>query len=109
MTTTVPTVIKTININKWELGDGNYLVSYTASWCGPCQRIKPHLLEMMASNKHVSHKEIPKDTRPTHVTFIPFFDLTTSSGDIVRSIQTSKEELLRDFLERKELELDDNF
>jgi thiol-disulfide isomerase/thioredoxin len=104
---------KMININKWELSapeslSKKYLLSYTASWCKPCQRVKPALLTLVSECKHIGHKELDKDDRPEHVKYIPFFEIIDESGQRIRTIQTSKGEELDSFL-NKELVIDDNF
>ena len=107
--------IKKINVNKWRIshGDNMYLISYTAKWCKPCQKIKPMLLDLMSSREHVGSKEFNKDHRPEHVKFIPWFDVIDSHGKIVKSIQTSKDDELIKFVEpysfNKKFILDDDF
>lgn len=89
---------KKININKWELFNGQYLISYTAKWCSPCQRIKPVLLELTKTRKHLGSKEVGRTKRPEHVKFIPWFDIVDKDEKIVKSLQSSKEEDLKSFL-----------
>ena len=101
---TIP--IPTVNINKWDTGSG-YLISYTAKWCGPCQRVKPALLELTSMYIHKGSQEIPKNKRPSHVEFIPWFDLLDYDGNITASIQTSKATDLATFLPL--MFIDENF
>ena len=96
--TSTPPTKKEININKWRISPDKYLISYTAKWCGPCQRIKPTLLELTKNNKHIGGKTIPKDTRPEHVKFIPWFDIVMEDETVTNSIQTSNTEELTKFL-----------
>jgi thiol-disulfide isomerase/thioredoxin len=98
---------KMININKWKLND-NYLVTYTATWCNPCQRIKPVLLEKMKNNEHLGTNVVERTKRPEHVKFIPWFDIVDKDGNIINSIQTSKEKELLDFLQPT-VQLNDDF
>ena len=95
------TAEKLITVQQWLLLDesGRSLRSFTASWCAPCTRIKPCLnkLEACKAIHLIGTVGISKaDIRPGML--IPFFQLVDENNTIVRSIQTSKEEELRQFI-----------
>jgi len=93
---------KMININKWCINEtiGYYLVSYTATWCAPCQRAKPILLEYVKGCQHEPTRDVERSKRPDHVKFIPWFDIVNFNGEILESIQSSKEDELVSFFKR---------
>lgn len=90
---------KIVNVNKWLINSHNlYLITYTGTWCKPCQNIKPTLLKLIKECKHMGSKEIAADKRPKHVEFIPWFDIVDQDESCIDSIQTSKPEELTAFL-----------
>lgn len=99
-----------INVNKWRLNDSYTLTSYTALWCKPCQNIKPFLLDFTKDRVHLGHEEISKNSRPEHVKYIPWFDIS-DKDHVVEQIQTSSgEEFLKQLNKYKnDPKLDDFF
>ncbi len=93
---------KMINVNRWKINDtfGYYLVTYTATWCGPCQRAKPHLLKTVEGTQHLGSKEIGRTKRPKHVKFIPWFDVLDSSDKIIESLQSSDPKQITQFIQK---------
>lgn len=57
---------------------GDALVVYSASWCGPCQRLKPKLIRLKSLGYRVEIRDIdklkPGDYKPKMVPAIYFFD-----------------------------------
>lgn len=100
METTKDTKEKVINVNKWLINESLnlYLISYTATWCGPCKKIKPTLLNITSKLSHKGSKEIPRNKKPEHVKFIPWFDILDTNNVIINSVQTSDSITLNDFL-----------
>lgn len=102
-----------------ETRDLVQLRSYTAEWCGPCRRIKPHLAELEKEGKIelIHAKEIPLTENRRKGLIIPCFDVIKVTGEnvdgadvddsnieILHSLQTSKSEDLNKFLDHaKEL------
>lgn len=86
-----PQTEKMININKWKLSDtfGYYLVTYTATWCKPCQRVKPYILNEVEDCEHLGSKSVSRLERPEHVKFIPWFDVVDADDKIIESLQSS--------------------
>jgi thiol-disulfide isomerase/thioredoxin len=88
---------KKIQINKWRIREDLSLVSYTATWCGPCTRIKPHLLDLVKELELVDNQEILKEDKPKDIQFIPFFQIF-KGNDLFKSIQTSDKDQLTTFV-----------
>jgi thiol-disulfide isomerase/thioredoxin len=66
------------------------LTTYTAKWCGPCNRIKLSFPELLKNYTLVSTEEMDKELyKKTVNDVIPFF---------VKSVQTSDTEQFRTFL-----------
>tara|TARA_X000000368_G_C22755614_1_gene590321 strand:- start:301 stop:612 length:312 start_codon:yes stop_codon:yes gene_type:complete len=64
--------------------DGNVLLYFTASWCGPCQQLKP-ILKSLAEEGKVNVVEIDVDVREdvaeeNNVEGIPFLKYVTDGG-----------------------------
>jgi thiol-disulfide isomerase/thioredoxin len=91
-----------IDVSTYELPNGRTMISYTSTWCAPCQRIKPHL-EALKEQKAIVHWT----KRRIHVTDrrpgmkIPTFDfMSMDDSVIIESIQTSDSAKLDDLLRK---------
>lgn len=80
-----------IEVATWELPNGRTMISYTSTWCAPCQRIKPHLEALIEKKKLIKWTQ-----RKIHITDrrpgmkIPTFDfMSMDESVILESIQTS--------------------
>lgn len=101
-----------INLTIYEIDDKTQFHTYTATWCGPCQRIKPKVIEIMSNFKKIEEKNVEKiEFKKTINDFIPFF-LIIKDNEKVEGIQTSDHTELTKFLSRNKiinLKLDDDF
>ena len=104
---------KLINFVEYRLPKNYTLATYTAEWCNPCKRIKPHVLVVInglsglsglngldgheiisiVSSEIIEKEEFKKNINP----FIPFFVLK-NGNDIVDKIQTSDSEEFSKFI-----------
>jgi thiol-disulfide isomerase/thioredoxin len=109
-----------------DLYDGRTLTIYTATWCGPCKRVKPDVLKYMDSLKE--YEMIPSvdilktDFKNGIGEFIPLFKIHQDE-DLVKEIQTSDFKVLKKVFDEnlfenesrgkkseiKTFELDDDF
>ena len=66
-------------INKSVFKDkaNNELVMYSASWCNPCKRIKPDILEILKKQEfeETESNMITKDEYKKNYKFIPGFEV----------------------------------
>jgi thiol-disulfide isomerase/thioredoxin len=120
-----------IDVTVYKINDETKLYTYTATWCGPCKRIKPIVIDIMSKNKYkmLSQEIIEKTVfKKTINEFVPFFvieryvdtcynedgieDDIYSTDIETDSIQTSDEHLFRNFLSKNGVNimvLDDDF
>jgi thiol-disulfide isomerase/thioredoxin len=119
-----------IDVTVYEIDSKTQLETYTATWCAPCTRIKPKVIEIMHNYKKLSETQIDKPKFQSEINkFVPFFvvmkykDIDCAQADIscevllsqftkTDSIQTSDSILFKQFLTRNGigcLVLDDNF
>jgi thiol-disulfide isomerase/thioredoxin len=132
MESTPPVDKSKINVTVYEINKNTQFHTYTATWCGPCQRIKPIVTEIMSKHNYkILSQEIIEKTvfKETVNEFVPFF-VVMRYGDIfcpdgidgcevmhygfkkVDSIQTSDQILLNKFLSNNGIGpmiLDDDF
>ena len=47
-----------------NLGTGKVLINFTATWCGPCQKIKPEIIEMSKAYPGVGFYTVDVDKLP---------------------------------------------
>jgi thiol-disulfide isomerase/thioredoxin len=66
---------KLVRENIWRIGPNLYFYSYTAEWCNPCKRIKPHLLNSMKKYKNIESKDISLGDFKKINKFVPYFVL----------------------------------
>ena len=94
---------KEIVVQQWSFPSdpSRYMMFYSAEWCKPCQRIKPHVQQLQAVGQIVLEDTITMDVKDVnHGRVIPSFDLVSTSGDkIIGSIQTSNPAELDVFLD----------
>ena len=57
--------------------DKNEIVMYTATWCGPCKKIKPDILSLLEKEKFelVDSSMITKEEYKQNYQFIPGFEI----------------------------------
>ncbi len=102
-----------VNVTIYEINKNTCFYTYTATWCGPCKRIKPKVIEIMSKLGHkVLNQEIIEKTffKENINEFVPFF--VVKSDEKTDSIQTSDELLLKQFLSKNAISmlvLDDDF
>jgi thiol-disulfide isomerase/thioredoxin len=76
---------------------GNILTTYTASWCGPCTRIKAHFPEILKNYTFVKEDcMIKTDFKENINSKIPFF---VKEGRVNDSLQSSDPVLVKQFVE----------
>ena len=107
----IATPPKLILVQKWKLSNSEtkILHSYTAEWCGPCKRIKPHIEELQNAGKITLLGTRTIDVTEKRVgLIIPCFDLMDSKEEVIfETLQTSKPEELHAYLDLSALNFND--
>lgn len=82
---------KTINKNTYKNVLGDILVTYTADWCGPCNRLKPDLLEYIKELKfqHQSLNTITKSEYKSNPDY-KYIPAITLNGKYLQSSNISE-------------------
>ena len=89
-----------IDVIKFNINSEKTVIAYTATWCKPCTRVKPFLLDYLNKYKIVSINQITKSYYKEHVyQFVPFFEVYDFKDNRLDSIQTSSEIVLKEFFE----------
>ncbi len=87
-----------IDLSVYEIDDDTQFHAYTATWCSPCKRIKPVLIETMAKYNYelVYQITVEKSKFKEEINnFIPFFQIVkridpgSQIFEKIDSIQTS--------------------
>ncbi len=95
--------IQMIDVTEWSIAaNESTMVSYTATWCEPCQRIKPTIARLAENGAiaKISEKQITIAERKPGMK-IPTFEILSLDGSVViASIQTSKEPLFLEFFDK---------
>lgn len=96
-----------VEVCEYKLDD-KIVITYTATWCNPCKKIKPYLEEYLKNFEKVYKENMKKvDYKQNIHPFIPYF-VVNGEG-----IQTSDPKNLKDFLINnkviKKLTFDDDF
>ena len=98
--------VRSLHEGEWETlhddaGEKLVVVDFTASWCGPCQRIAP-AVESLAEEYgdavvfvKVDVDELAELTSELGVTSMPTF-LFFRSGDVIHTMRGANEEALRE-------------
>eukprot|EP01064_Diplonema_japonicum_P032824 TRINITY_DN6287_c1_g6_i1.p1 TRINITY_DN6287_c1_g6~~TRINITY_DN6287_c1_g6_i1.p1 ORF type:complete len:262 (+),score=59.42 TRINITY_DN6287_c1_g6_i1:32-787(+) len=91
------------------------ILDFFASWCAPCNRIKPRLPELQAVFPHTELLKIDRDAllevhEQCGVQKIPTFQIY-KSGQLVGSLQHSNYDLVKGFIDEHvtEMSFDDDF
>ncbi len=87
-----------VDVTVYEINENTQFCSYTATWCGPCKRIKPKVIEKTLFKSFFNE-------------FVPFF-VINKNDELIDSIQTSDELLLKQFLSKNGINvmiLDEDF
>jgi len=93
---------KQIDLTAYSIGNNCVFITCTASWCMPCNKIKPHVLELLP-DKVLLNKVIDKEEyQEKYNKFIPFFMIVNDFIDfdnfkILHTIQTSNIEEFKEF------------
>ena len=67
-----------IDVTVYEIDKNSQLHTYTATWCGPCKKIKPIVIDIMSKRgyKIISQTTIEKAVFKRDINeFVPFFIL----------------------------------
>jgi len=110
-----------IDVSEYKIGSIK-LYTYTATWCGPCRRIKPKVIDIMSKKNYklIKYYTLEKKEFKERINdFVPFFVITNEDDfheeSSIDSIQTSDEKLLIEFLTKNGIDvsliplLDDDF
>jgi thiol-disulfide isomerase/thioredoxin len=101
--------MKIIDKNIYILKSGKILVTHTASWCGPCNRIKPYFYSLMKDIQPELYNVDSTDSKTLNDELIDFnsvfvpipnFIIFDKNKNYETSIQTSKNYLLYEFLKK---------
>ncbi len=92
--------VKIITVEEFKLNDMYNFVSCTAEWCGPCKRIKPHVLTFINKEKLSELKIDQKKYQEEYNKYIPFFIIRDSTGKTLDSIQTSNRDEFTTFIDK---------
>jgi len=90
-----------VDVITFSINSEKTVISYTATWCPPCCKVKPFLLDYLNKYKITDINQITKSYYKEHVyQYVPFFEIYDVSGNKLDSIQTSSENVLREFFEK---------
>lgn len=76
---------KIVELNIYEINKTTKFYTYTASWCPPCRKIKPFMIEKMREYKLVETKELPLAEFKAISQFVPFFCVHRSTPSLIKS------------------------
>lgn len=63
-----------VDVAIYRLSDTISFFSYTATWCNPCKKIKPFVVELMEDFELIENTKMKKEHFKKYVNkFIPFF------------------------------------
>ena len=103
-----------INFSVYEIDKYTQLHTYTATWCNPCKKIKPIVIEIMDIHNYkcIFEQQLDKIVFKKEINeFVPFFMIMKNSEKIDH-IQTSDQDLFKKFLSRNDvgkIEINEDF